>query len=121
MTVNGINVVTPIIGSGHNLVVLDSHLFAVESLRRFNITSDPNEADSLVQFISGVASGKYVIDVIVDEGANNLHTAARNALKSIGSNKIDQVSFRDSWSIIDAGAALGWSLKHIAPRIPEAH
>jgi hypothetical protein len=106
VTVNGINVVTPIIGSGHNVVVLDSTSFAVESLRRFNITSDPNEADSLVQFISAVAAGKYVIDVIVDEGANNLHTAARNALKSIGSTKIDQVSFRDSWSIVGRKGAV---------------
>ncbi|MFZ4619180.1 MAG: C25 family cysteine peptidase [Bacteroidota bacterium] len=100
ITVNGINVVTPILGSGHNIVVLDSTSFAVVSQRRFNITADANEADSLIQYISGVTTGTYVVDVVVDEGANNLTTAARNALKSIGSASIDLVSFRDSWSII---------------------
>ncbi len=108
ITVNGINVVTPILGSGHNVIVLDSASFSVSAQRRFNITAEPTEADSLIQFIAAVSTGAYVADVIVDEGANNLSTAARNALKSIGSAYIDQVSFRDSWAIIGRkGAAAG--------------
>lgn len=108
ITVNGINVVTPILGSGHNVIVLDSASFSVIAQRRFNITAEPNEADSLIQFIASVSTGAYVADVIVDEGANNLTTVARTALKSIGSAYIDQVSFRDSWAIIGRkGAAAG--------------
>jgi len=114
ITINGFNVITPILGSGHNVVVVDTNSFTVLSQRRFNINASPGESDSLTQYIAAIPNGRYVIDVVVDEGANNLTTATRNALKTIGSAYIDQVLFRDSWSIIGRkGAAIG--------SVPEAY
>lgn len=97
---NGVNVIAPILGSGHHVMVFDSARFTLIRQRRFTLGTDPNEADSLVQFIQSVPSNYFVIDVVVDDGANNLSVTARNALKGIGSAYIDQLSFRDSWAII---------------------
>ncbi|MFA6439671.1 MAG: C25 family cysteine peptidase [Bacteriovoracaceae bacterium] len=106
--VNGINILTPILGSGHNVVVVDSVSFSVVAARRFDLASDAAESDSLTQFIGAVAAGTTVIDVVVDDGSNNLLPSTRNALQSIGSKYIDLVSFRDSWAIIGRkGAAVG--------------
>lgn len=106
--VNGVNVITSILGSGHNVVVLDSTTFAVQKQRRFDLAANADESDSLTNFIQSLNNGVIVIDVVVDEGANNLSQSTRNALKTIGSAHIDQLGFRDSWAIIGRkGAAIG--------------
>ncbi|NUN71059.1 MAG: hypothetical protein HUU02_15265, partial [Bacteroidetes bacterium] len=106
--VNGVNILTPILGSGHHLLVLDPVTYQPVSARRFDLAADAAQADSLSQFISAVPSGRIVIDVVVDEGSNNLQPSTRAALKSIGSAFVDQLAFRDSWTIIGRkGAAAG--------------
>lgn len=106
--VNGTNIIAPIFGNGHNVAVLDTVNYQPIKMRRFNLASDSNESDSLVQFISSISNGLIVVDVVVDEGSNNLQPAARNALKTIGSAYIDQLQFRDSWAIIGRkGAPIG--------------
>ncbi|MFA6541814.1 MAG: C25 family cysteine peptidase, partial [Bacteroidota bacterium] len=108
VTLNGTNLLAPIYGAGHNIVVIDTSNYSVVTARRFDVSNDPAETDSLIQFIASVLSGRMVVDVIVDDGANNLNAAARNALKTIGSSEIDNVGFRDSWGIIGRkGAASG--------------
>ncbi len=104
--VNNNNVIIQNFGSGHNIAVLDSVTFAVYSQRRFDITANPDESDSLMQFITSVPNGLFVIDVVINDGANNLKQSARDALKTIGSKFIDQLSFRDSWSIIGRKGAI---------------
>ncbi|MBI2427907.1 MAG: hypothetical protein HYV29_03780, partial [Ignavibacteriales bacterium] len=106
--VNGANIISSVFGNGFNIIVLDTLNYQFVMQRRFNISGDPNEADSLVQFIGSIPAGLHVVGVIVDDGGNNLTTAARNALKTIGSGSIDQLSFRDSWAIIGRkGAPIG--------------
>lgn len=106
--VNNSNVIIQNFGSGHNIAVLDTLTFALLSQRRFDISANPDESDSLMQFISTIPSGLFVIDVVINDGANNLKQSARDALKTIGSKHIDQLSFRDSWSIIGKkGAVIG--------------
>ncbi|MEW5800069.1 MAG: C25 family cysteine peptidase [Bacteroidota bacterium] len=108
ITVNGTNIISSIFGNGFNIIVLDTVSYQSVMKRRFNVSSDPNESDSLVQFITSIPTGLRVIAVVVDDGGNNLTAAARNALKTIGSAYIDQLSFRDSWSIIGTkGASIG--------------
>lgn len=108
LLVNGVNVITPILGSGHHVLVLDSVNYQPVSLRRFDLAADAAQADSLTQFIASVPNGRIVVDIVVDEGSNNLQPSTRTALKSIGSALIDQLNFRDSWSIIGRkGAAPG--------------
>ena len=106
--INGVNVIGQNFGIGHNVVVLDTTAFDVVSQKRFTIAANADESDSLTQFISAIPNGKIVIDVIVEDGVNNLKQTTRDALKTLGSQFIDQVSFRDSWSIIGRkGAAIG--------------
>lgn len=106
--VNGVNIITPILGSGHHVIVLDTADYQPTLLRRFDLAADAAQADSLTQFIAAIPNGRIVIDVVVDEGSNNLQPATRTALKSIGSAFIDQLAFRDSWTIIGRkGAAAG--------------
>jgi len=111
--VNGNNVILPNFGVGHNIAVLDTVSFAVRSQRRFDIATNPDESDSLTQFISAIPNGLFVVDVVVDDGANNLKQSTRDALKTIGSKFIDQVSFRDSWSIIGKKGAVVGSVPEI--------
>lgn len=108
VVLNGVNIISPILGTGHNIAVLDTANFTVTDLRRFDVANDSSASDSLTQFIISIPNGRMVIDVIVDDGSNNLQQAARNALKTIGSAYIDQVGWRDSWAIIGRkGAAPG--------------
>ncbi len=106
--VNGVNVVAPIYGTGHNIIVLDTINYSVVAQRRFDVSNNADESDSLAQFISTINNGLIVIDVVVDEGANNLKPSTRDMLKTIGSQYIDQLSWRDSWAIIGRkGAGVG--------------
>ncbi len=108
IVVNGINVLAPIFGTGHNLIVVDTSTNAVVARKRFDISNSAGDSDSLTQFIGSVSSGFIVGDVVVDEGSNNLTASARNALKTIGSMYIDKLTWRDSWAIIGRkGAAIG--------------
>ncbi len=105
---NGSNIISPIFGTGHNLVVLDTNNYSIVSRRRFDVSNNADESDSLTQFLSSIANGSLVIDVIVDEGSNNLKQSTRDAFKSIGSIYIDKLSWRDSWAIIGRkGAIIG--------------
>jgi hypothetical protein len=106
--VNGVNVLSPVFGTGHNVIVIDTGKTVVTARRRFDISNNADDADSLIQFLSSIAPGFIVSDVVVDEGANNLKPSARDALKSIGSASIDKLAYRDSWAIIGRkGAAPG--------------
>lgn len=108
LLLNGVNILSPILGPGHNITVLDTSTFVIKKQRRFNIAGDPAEVDSMIQFISSTANGDIVVNVVVDDGANNLTGAGRNIFKSIGSAFVDSLAFRDSWSIIGRkGAAIG--------------
>jgi hypothetical protein len=98
--INGINVISPVFGTGHNCAVIDTISYAVTARKRFDISNNADEADSLTQFLLSVPSGYIVADVVVDDGANNLQQSTRDALKSIGSASIDKLTRRDSWAII---------------------
>lgn len=110
---NGKNVITPILGSGHCIVVLDSNDFSVIKRRRFDVSNNPSEVDSLITFIQSIDDGKIVIDVVVDDGSNNLTHIARNALKTIGSVLIDELEWRDSWAIIGRKGATPGTIREI--------
>jgi hypothetical protein len=115
--VNGINVISPVFGTGHNLIVIDTSTYAVVARMRFDISNIADESDSLTQFIASIAPGFIVSDVVVDEGANNLKQSTRDALKSIGSASIDKLTRRDSWAIIGRkGAAIGTVPELYAPQ-----
>jgi len=106
--VNGTNLIAPIFGEGHNVLVLDTNSYSLLSQRRFDISNTPDESDSLTMYITNLSTGVVVVDVLIGDGSNNLKQTTRDALKTIGSSQIDKVSFKDSWAIIGRkGAAIG--------------
>ncbi|MGE5314082.1 MAG: C25 family cysteine peptidase [Acidobacteriota bacterium] len=106
--INGVNVLAPVFGTGHNLVVIDTSSMSLSQRRRFDPSNVPEESDSLSKFIASIPFGAIVADVVVDEGSNNLTQSARDALKTIGSASIDRLARRDSWAIIGRkGASAG--------------
>jgi hypothetical protein len=114
---NGINISAPIIGPGHNISVLDTVNYSVKKQRRFDVSNNADEVDSLIVFLSSIATGDLVINVVVDDGANNMTLTSRNAFKTIGSGFIDNLSFRDSWAIIGRkGSAAGTALELYKPQ-----
>ncbi len=105
---NGSNVIAPVFGRGFAIAVFDSTDLTLLSIRRFDVSADSSLADSLSAYITGISAGNIVAAVVIEDGANNLTAAARNAFRSIGSGKIDLLSYGDSWSIIGRkGAAPG--------------
>ncbi|MBM4168417.1 MAG: hypothetical protein FJ215_04595 [Ignavibacteria bacterium] len=105
---DGVNVLPNTFGRGHTVVLLDSSTLTVQQIRVFDTFGFPVMADSLAGFINSLTPGQLVIQLIIDEGANNLTAAAKNAIRTLGSAYIDSVKFRDSWAIIKKkGAARG--------------
>jgi hypothetical protein len=96
------NVLPNTFAVGHSVVVLDSTELKVKGVRQYDTWNSAAQAESLRLFLNGVKEGDLVVQLIIDEGSQNVRgNAARiNAIKSIGSALIDSVRFRDSWAII---------------------
>ncbi|MDE3057772.1 MAG: hypothetical protein KGJ59_07435 [Bacteroidota bacterium] len=106
--VNGLNVIPNTFLRGHTVVVFDTLTFNVVEQRNFDLYGDASQADSLINYLHAIPNGFIVAAMIVDEGANNFTTAARNAYTTVGSALIYKVQYRDSWAIIGRkGAAPG--------------
>jgi len=97
---NGINILPNTFGRGHTVALLDSITLSVQQIRVFDTFGVPALSDSLAAFINSLSSGQLVVQLIIDEGANNLSAAARSAIRSLGSALIDSVRYRDSWAIV---------------------
>ena len=115
--INGINVVGNTFARGHHVAVLDSGDYSLISVRSFDVLESSAQAESLRVFLESLPPGNIVVDAISDEGSSNLSVAVKNAIKALGSTKIDSVGFRDSWAIIGRkGAAPGTVPERYVPR-----
>ena len=93
---------------GHNIVVVDPHLFTIELTRTFDTYADTAAANSMAALIEGLDVGKIVLAAIMDEGTVSMTERAYRALESIGSKQCRSLSARSSWAIIGRkGAAVG--------------
>ncbi|MBN1480977.1 hypothetical protein EH223_00720 [candidate division KSB1 bacterium] len=70
-------------------------------------------SDSLALLLNGLVDGTILLAGVRDDAATNLTAPAKEALQKFGSQKIDELKYRDSWAFIGRKGA--------AEPIAEAH
>ncbi len=98
--VNGINMLPNSFTGGHNIAVFDSSTLALQDTRVYGVYASSAVADSLRIFVENLPYGKIFVDVVNDEGSTNLSQQTRDAFKTLGSQYIDKLGWRESWAII---------------------
>ncbi|KAL1919737.1 uncharacterized protein VTP21DRAFT_1668 [Calcarisporiella thermophila] len=110
--ING--VIMPVSSRGLNVVVLDVGRSAILETANFDTHISQDEAKDLVNLIECLDQNTVVVICGKDECSEQLTESARAACESLGSAKVREVGYRDSWCLIGIkGAALG--------SVPEAH
>ncbi|KAJ3379922.1 hypothetical protein HDU84_006316 [Entophlyctis sp. JEL0112] len=106
--------VSAIFGRGLNVTVLDPLDGAIIESASFDTHFSSSESYEFVKMIEHVDVGSIVVVVAQDDCTEKLSQAAKEACESLGSAKIRQLQFRDSWCLIgEKGATQG--------SVPEAH
>lgn len=85
---------------GINLVALQATTGRLLATRSFDTYAQAQQSDSLAAFINSLSTGTVVLAAVRDDGANQLKAPAIQALQSIGSQEIVNLSYRDSWACI---------------------
>ncbi|KAJ3135016.1 hypothetical protein HK100_003153 [Physocladia obscura] len=108
--------VQTIFGRGLNVVVLDPLDGVIIESASFDTHISTEESYEFVQMIESLDVGSIVIVVAKDDCAENLTTAAKTACESLGSSKIRDLGFRDSWCLIgEKGAEPGSVIEEHIP------
>ncbi|KAI8987987.1 glycosyl hydrolases family 15-domain-containing protein [Mycotypha africana] len=83
------------------------HVWAIDRLENlvlqhasFDTHISTEESNDLVQFIVGLVPGIIVVFASKDDFTEHLTEEAKDALRSLGAEKIDQVKYRDSYVLI---------------------
>ncbi|XP_035659371.1 cell surface hyaluronidase-like [Branchiostoma floridae] len=87
-------------GVGHrgiNLRVLDELTGEVVENSWYDTYINMEDSKKLSAALNGVADGKIIIMAVRDEGSKSLGTAAKKAIRSLGSKEIDKLSYREPW------------------------
>ncbi len=85
---------------GIGMVVINQHTGNVEMKRTFDTWGSTADADSLVAVVNRIADGRIVLCAIKDEGSNHLSEEQFNALETLGSSQIQNLTERASWALI---------------------
>ncbi len=103
---DGINLLSNTFFAGMGIVVFDDVTFEIDTTTWFNLFNNPTNMTALVNLINSIPQGKIVAMGVSDDAANNITTALKDAIKTLGSTKIDQISFRGSWALIGKKGAV---------------
>ncbi len=119
---DGVNLLSNTFFAGMGIVVFDNVTLKVDTSTWFNLFNLPANVEALATMIDSIPSGKIVAIGVADDAANNISTHLKNAIKSLGSSKIDSLQFRGSWALIGwKGAPTGSVLEGVkAPLPPES-
>ncbi len=100
IALNGENLLRNSFFPGMGIVVFDSVSFHVDTTAVFPLFGNPDNVQALADMINGIPTGKIVALGVADDARNNMSTELKNAIKALGSSKIDSLQFRGSWAII---------------------
>ena len=105
---NGINLLSNTFFAGMGIVVFDEITLDVDTSAYYNLFNNLPNMQLLVDLINSIPEGKVVAMGVSDDAANNITSALKTAIKTLGSTKIDSLVFRGSWALIGKkGAAPG--------------
>jgi hypothetical protein len=102
---NGINLLANSFFAGMGLVVFDEKTLEFGFSDWYELFNNRPRMKELVDKINSIPEGKIVILAVADDAANNISVELKNAVKSLGSTKIDSLQFRGSWALIGKKSA----------------
>ena len=101
---------------GLNCVIVDPDTGKVVDVRCFDTDISEDEANEFASFIEHLPNGSYALLSVRDDAAKHMNEAAIRAAESLGSCKVRELSFRDSWCLIGKkGNAPGTSPENLTP------
>ena len=107
---NGENILPNTFFAGMGIAVLDSSNLQIDTTAWFQLFGNPQNVQALADMVDSISPGKIVIMGVADDAANNMSQALRDAIHTLGSNKIDSLQFRGSWAIIGRKGAVPGSV-----------
>jgi len=119
---DGVNLLANTFFSGMGMVVFNNISLKVETSNWFALFNISENVEALATMIDSIPYSKIVAIGVASDGRNNISTHLQNAIKSLGSSKIDSLQFRSSWALIGwKGAPTGSVLEGVkAPLPPES-
>lgn len=108
ITVNGQNYLSHGASRGMNVAIIDETSGELLESQTFDTYASASASDSFTNYIRNVPIGRMVFVAVKDEASRYLSENAKLACEQIGSNRIRDLGYRDSWCIVGArGAATG--------------
>ncbi|MGE5680816.1 MAG: C25 family cysteine peptidase [Bacillota bacterium] len=97
---NGINVLPNTFSWGMGIAVFDENTLRTDTARTFWYGDDPKEASNLAALINSIPAGRIVAMNVIDDGSSGLSMDLKNAIKTLGSTKVDSIGYRTPWVLI---------------------
>lgn len=119
IAIDGVNILDNTFFAGMGIAVFDNITLEVDTVTWFQLFSQPANVEALANLIDSIPQGKIVAIGVADDARNNLSSHLIDAIKTLGSSKIDSLEFRGSWALIGRkGAPTGTVIEELKPAIP---
>ena len=97
---NGVNLLSNTFFSGMGIAVFNETTLEVDAVDWYQLFGSPSAVQKLADFINSIPQDKIVSIGVAGDATNNWSANLINAIKTLGSIKIDQLQFRGSWALI---------------------
>jgi len=114
--IDGNNIIANTYFAGMGIAVFDQNTLALDTVTYYQLFNQPANMTQLVNLINSIPQGRIVVMGVSDDAANNITSALKTAIKTLGSALIDSLKFRGSWAIIgQKGAQKGTVPEGVQP------